>query len=169
MPSLGCGGIESPGWFDVSPKHSTRDVMHVQVHCRDEAANHQFPIAAAFWIIQVISIEECSSLPQNLMQIHCSSCSVSLNAMATQYTSSLNNVYWPHWVVQWSHHCSCMHSPVYSPWLPGYIDVAQTILITLTMVGLFPDRPHTYLQLSSVLCSWNSLPTFGAKMWSIQE
>ena len=30
---------------------------------------------------------------------------------------------------------------VTSPWLPGYMDVTQTILIILTMAGLFPDRP----------------------------
>ena len=30
-----------------------------------------------------------------------------------------------------------MHIPVHSPWLPGYIDVAQTILI-LIVVGPFP-------------------------------
>ena len=30
---------------------------------------------------------------------------------------------------------------VHSPWLPGYADVTQTILIILTTVGLFPDRP----------------------------
>ena len=37
-------------------------------------------------------------------------------------------------------HCSPL-----SPWLQGYIDyidVVQTILIILTMVGLFPDTPH---------------------------
>ena len=28
------------------------------------------------------------------------------------------------------------------PWLPVYINVIQTILVTLTMAGLFPDRPH---------------------------
>ena len=32
--------------------------------------------------------------------------------------------------------------PAHCPWLPGYTDVAQTLLIILTMVGLFPDRPH---------------------------
>ena len=31
--------------------------------------------------------------------------------------------------------------PVHSPWLPGYIDVSQIILIILRMAGLFPDRP----------------------------
>ena len=35
-----------------------------------------------------------------------------------------------------------MHIPVHSPWLPGYIDFMQTILIILTIAGLFPDRPH---------------------------
>ena len=79
---------------------------------------------------------------QNLMQIHCSTGLVILNATTTQYTCSLNSNYHPHWLVQWSHHCSCMHIPVHSPWLPGYINVVQTILVILTMAGLFPDRPH---------------------------
>ena len=39
--------------------------------------------------------------------------------------------------------------PVHSPWPPGYIDVTQTVLIILTMAGLFPDRPHV---LSIYLC-----------------
>ena len=47
-PNLGCRGAESPGGFDVSPKNSARDVMHEWACCRDEAANHQLPIAAAF-------------------------------------------------------------------------------------------------------------------------
>ena len=33
-----------------------------------------------------------------------------------------------------------MDIPVLSPCLPGYIDVAQSILIILTMTGLFLDR-----------------------------
>ena len=35
-----------------------------------------------------------------------------------------------------------MHIPVHSPWLPGYIDVTQTILLMLTKIGLFLDRYH---------------------------
>ena len=35
-----------------------------------------------------------------------------------------------------------MRIPVHSPWLLGYIDVMQAILIILTMAGLFPDRPY---------------------------
>ena len=114
--------------------------MYEWVHCHDEAAKHQLPKAAAFWIIWILSVEECSSLTQNWMQICCSTRSVILNAMATQYTCSLNGGYRPHWRVQWSHHGSCMCTPVYS-WLPGYTDVVQTILVILTMAGLFPDRP----------------------------
>ena len=49
------GGIESPGWLDVSPKISARHVMHEQACCHDEPANHQLPIAAAFWILWIVS------------------------------------------------------------------------------------------------------------------
>ena len=93
--------------------------------CQDEAASHQLPITAAFWISWKVSMQECSSLMQNLMQIHCSTCSVILNVRATKYTCSLNGVYHPHWLVQWSGHCSFMCIPVHSPWLPGYIDVTN--------------------------------------------
>ena len=141
-PNLGCGGAESPGWFGVLPKNSAQDVIHECVCCLDEADIHQLPIVAAFWIIQIVSMEEFSSLTQNLMQIHCSTCSVILNLMTTQYTRSLNGVHSPHWLVQWCHHCSHMCIPVHSPWLPGYINVAQCVLIILTMAGLFLDRPH---------------------------
>ena len=127
--------------FGVLQKTRT-NVTHEWVCCHDEASNHQWPVAAAFWIIWIVSVEECSSLTQNLMQIHCSTCSVILNAMATQYTCSLNGVYHPHWLVQWSHHCSHMHIPVHSPWLPGDINVTQTILVIFIMAELFLDRPR---------------------------
>ena len=140
--NLGFREAESPGWFDVLPKISGGDMMHEWVYCRDEAANHQLPIAAAFWIIRIFSTEECSSLTQNLMQIHSSTHSVILNVIATQYTCSLNGVYCPHWLVQWSRYCSYMCIPFNCPWLLGYNnDIAQTILIVLTMAGLFLDRP----------------------------
>ena len=32
-PNLGCRGPESPWWFDISPKNSSRDVMHEQACC----------------------------------------------------------------------------------------------------------------------------------------
>ena len=98
----------------------------------------------AFWIIQIVSTEEYSRIMQNLMQIHSYTSSVILNAMAIQYTCSLNGVYHPHWLVQWNHHCSWIHIPVHSPWLPGYINITQTIVVILTVAGLFPDRPHIF-------------------------
>ena len=54
-PNLGCSRAGSPGWFDVSQKNSARDVMHKQAHCHDEVANHQLPIAKAFWVIWIVS------------------------------------------------------------------------------------------------------------------
>ena len=140
-PNLGSNRAESPGSFDVSPSNFAWDVMHEQACCCDEAANHQLPIAAAFWIIWIVSAEECSSLTPNLMQIHCSTCSVILIEMTTQYTCSLYSLYRPHWLVQRSSHRSHKHIPVQSSWLPGYIDVMQTVLVILTMAGLFLDRP----------------------------
>ena len=80
-------------------------------------------------------------LTQNLMQIHCCTCSAILNVTTTQYRCLLNGVYHPHWLVQWSYHCSHMCIWVHYPWLPGYIDVVQTVLIMLKMAGLFLDRP----------------------------
>ena len=64
--------------------------------------------------------EEYSSLTWNSMKIHCSIHSVFLNVTATQYTCSLNGIYLPHWLVQWSVHCSHIHIPVHPPWPPAY-------------------------------------------------
>ena len=38
----------------------------------------------------------------------------------------------------------CLHMciPVHSPWLPGCINVTQTVLFILTTAGLFLDRPR---------------------------
>ena len=123
-------------------KNSAQDVMHEWACCWGEAANHHLPIVGGFWIIQIVSMGECTRLLQNLMQILCSTRSVILNVTTIQYTCSLNSVYCPYRLVLWNCHRSCMHIPVHSPWLPGYIDVVQTVLIILTMAGLFLDRPH---------------------------
>ena len=136
-------------------KYSAWDMMCKEACCCDESANHQLLRVAAFWIIQILPVEECSSLMQNLMQIRCSTCSVILNVMATQYTCSLSGFYHPHWLVQWSHHCSHIHIPVLSPWLPGYINVAESALVILTIAGLFLDRPHNIWSSSR---SWHSAP-----------
>ena len=61
-------------------------------------------------------------------------------------------------------HCSRMRIPLHSPWLPGYTDVIQTVLIILRVAGLFPDRPHKYGSVLSVVSGvprgfWNVFPT----------
>ena len=146
-PNLGYRGAESPWQFDVSPKSAAQDLLHEQAHCCDEAANHQLAIAAAYWIIQIVSAEECSSLMQNLMQIHCSTLSVILNSISRQYTCLLNGIYCSHWLLlQWSCHCSHINIPVHSPSLPGYFNVMQTVPVILTMAGLFPGRPCLYIK-----------------------
>ena len=62
---------------------------------------------------------------------------------------SPKDIYRPHWLVQWSYHCSCMYTPVHSPWLPGYINVTQTILIIINNGWTFSGQTlyintHTY-------------------------
>ena len=117
--------------------------------CHNKAANDQLLRAATFWIIRIVSTEECSSLTQNLMQIRRSTCSVILTTTATQYTCSLSDTCRPSRtpaLVQWSRHCSHLHIPAHSPWLPGHIDAAQTVPVILAMAARSPDRP-------CVLCS----------------
>ena len=63
-----------------------------------------------------------------------------LNVTSTWYTYSLNSPYHSHWLVQWSRHCSRMCIPVHCPWLPGYINIMQTVLITLKMAGFFAGQ-----------------------------
>ena len=113
--------------------------MYDQVHCHDEAANHQLPIAVAFWIIhrgmfKLDTKVDAGSLLYSLI----------LNVTATYYTCSLNGIYHTHWLAQWSHHCSHMRIPVHSPWLPGYINIAQTILIILTMDFFWADLVYDF-------------------------
>ena len=144
-PNLGYGGAESPRWFDVLPENSAEDVMHEW-----EGAllwwSCQSPVAHSRGLLNHLNSFHGGmfKLKANLMQIHSSTHSVILNVTATQYTYSLNGVYRPHWLAQWSHHCTRMCIPVRSPGLPAYIDVTPTILVVLTMVGLFLDRPYIY-------------------------
>ena len=129
-PNLGCSRAESPG---KKTQHfarklcTRRDVLWVGMlswwSCQSPVAH------VALWTTQTVSTEEYSNLTQNLIQIRWPTCSVILNATATQYTCSLNCIYHPHWLVQWSCHCSHMRIPVHFPWLPSYINVVQTVLL----------------------------------------
>ena len=152
MPNLGCRGTESPGWFHVLPKNSTWDMMHEQACC-NEAANCQLLLVTAFWIIGIVSTEEWMFKLNAKFDADSLLNSVILHAMMTQYARSLNSVYHPPWLVQGSRHCSHVSIPVHSPWLPGYIDVAQTILVILTISEFFPDKPHFYNIINFKNCS----------------
>ena len=159
MPNLGCRGAESPGWFDVLPKNCTRHDAWAGM-LSGHIVVRKLPVAHSCGLLShqnnVCLMQKCSSWMQNLMQIHCSTRSVILKVTATQYTHSLNGLYRPHWLVQWSHPCSRMRIPVHSPWLPGYICMIQVTLIILTTTCLFPDRPH--------VCSTCRL-TFSLSIW----
>ena len=104
VPNLGCRGTESLGWFDVLSKNFSGSVMNEWSCYHDEAANQQLFIMMAL-IIWVVSMEECRNLMQNVTQILCSTCSVTLHAMATHdgeqslfpvlYTSAQTSTVWP--------------------------------------------------------------------------
>ena len=95
------------------------------------------------------------------MQVHCFMCPVILNVMATHYTYSLCRVHHPPpprppltRTVKLSLSGTC--SPAHCPWLPGYINVRQTILIILTVAGIFQDKPHIFFSIRV----WDSSDTF---------
>ena len=50
-PNLGCRGAESSGLFDVLLKNSARNMMHEYACCCDEGANHQFPVAQSYGLL----------------------------------------------------------------------------------------------------------------------
>ena len=132
--------------------------MHEQAHCHDEAANLQLPITVAFCIIQIISQEECSSLKQHLMQICCSNCLVFLNWWSyTTNAYSMSSTASTDQCSEVTLNHSHMSIPGHSPWLPGCINVTQTITTVSRMVGLLPDRlyRHTYISISTISTNTN--------------
>ena len=140
-------GSESPQWFDVCQK-----TPHKMWFMTENIVVMKLPVTSCpspgAHSCSLLSTEKYSSVRQNLMQMHCSTQSFWMSQ--PQYTCSLNSIYCPHWLVQWSHQCSHMCIPVHSPWLPGYRGFAQTILVILTMAGLFPDRPHVSPHLHAI-------------------
>ena len=131
-PNLGCRG----SWVPWVIWYFAEKTLH-EIRCMSGCVVviHQLSIAAAFWLnfhggMFQLNVEfDADSLLFLL----------NLNVMA-----SLSSVYHPNWLVQWSHHCSCMRIPVHCPWLPGYINAAQTVLIVLTMVRKWRSQ-RTYI------------------------
>ena len=122
--------------------------------------------SAVFWIMQIVSTEEFSSLMQNLMQICCSTHSVTLNVTATQSICSQRRHSLTSTV---KYHCSHIHIPVHSSWLPGHIDVAETTLVTLTKAGVFLDRPHIFYIFKFTLCMWVYTETERERVYPSQD
>ena len=131
--------------------------MHEWVHCCDEAANHQLPIAVAFWIIWIVSMEEYSSLTQNLMQIYCSTHLVILNVKATPYTCLLNSIYHPPLT---STVKSSLFMHAHSSPLSLASRLHQCCTVILTMAGIFRTdlgRPGI-ISGFSILFHWATCP-----------
>ena len=92
VPNLGCRGAESPGWFDISPKNLSWDVMHEQAHlwwwgCQSPVAhicsllNHLNSVHGGMFTLN-------AKFDAELLLY-----SVILNTTATQYTCLLNGIY----------------------------------------------------------------------------
>ena len=62
---------------------------------------------------------------------------------AVHNSISLNSIYHRHRLVQWSHQCSHKCIPVFSSWLPGYIDVVQTVSRQTSYVYFLPKAYKT--------------------------
>ena len=145
-PNMGCSGAKSPGWFDVSPK---KFCMRP-----DEWAG-----VLLWWSCQSPFAHSCcllncaNSFHGGMLKLNTKFDADSLVYLLSHFECDghtvhmpLDGVYCPHWLVQWSHHCSHMCISVHCPWLPGHINVTQTVLVILTMAGLLLDRPHTLLE-----------------------
>ena len=99
----------------------------------------QSPVARSYGLLNNLN-RFC--FMQNLVQIHCSTHSVILNATATQYIYSLNSIYSPtdyYSEVVIVHMCTFQ-----STLLVCQFTLMSCKLLSLTLAGLFPDRPCMY-------------------------
>ena len=121
-PNLGCRGTESPGWFDLSPQNSARDVMDAWAgallwwSCQSPVAHNysllNHPNNFCGGMFKLNTKFEAHLLLYSLSHFECDGHTVHT---LTQWHLP------PHWPVQWSRHCSRRRTPVHSPGLPGYI------------------------------------------------
>ena len=111
-PSLGYRGLSHLGHLRFWQKNSG-DVMHEQECCCDEVAH------------SCGHLNHLNSFCRGLLKLNAKFdvdlllCSLShFECEAMQYVFSLNGIYCPLWLIQWSHGCSCMWILVHSPWCP---------------------------------------------------
>ena len=135
-PNLGCRGAESPGWFDVTTKNCTK--------C-DPWGN-----TLSWWSCQSPVVHHCGLL-NHLKSFYRRMFNLNSKFDADSLLYKLSHFECDDHIVLMAHsvdllppltHFSHMCSPVHCPWLPGYINVVQTILLILTKVGHFLNRPH---------------------------
>ena len=119
------------------------DVMHEQVHCRDEAANHQLPRCGLLnhlnnfcrGMFKLNVKFDADSLLYLLRHCECASHTVHMltqRCLPPPLTSTVKSSSFTH-----------VHSSPFSL-AARYIDVMQTILVILTTAGLFPYRPRKW-------------------------
>ena len=118
----------------------------------------------AFWIIQIVSAKEYSrentksdadSLLWSLSHFECTSHTVHMltqRCLPPPLTSTVKSSLFTH----------AHSSPL--TWLPGYINVAHTVLVLLIKAGLFSDKSHTYIN----VCMYEHLPT-NKRTWTSSQ
>jgi len=65
-----------------------------------------------------------------------------VNAMVTQYTSSVSGSLTANRLAPWGNDCLQMDSKVSSDWLPSYIKTTLPVLEVFKMAAYFLDSPH---------------------------
>ena len=137
-PNLGCRGAESPELFDIS-----REKLCTSCDT--------WTVALSRWSCQSPVAYSCSLLNHlnsfcgGMFKLNAKWDADSLLYLLSHFECNSHTV---HMLTQQhllppltSRYCSCMHIPIHSPWLPGYINVVQTVLAMSTIAGLFMDRP----------------------------
>ena len=140
--------------------------MNKQTHCGDEAYRHLLPIAVAFWSIQIISVEECSSLTPKfdadllLYSLSNFECDGHTVYMLTQchppppVTSTVKSSLFMH-----------VHSSPLS--LAARLHQCHAnCSCYITMVGLSPDRPNIFYFVEPTKASFY-FRTTKTKFWDV--
>ena len=140
-PNMGCSGVEPGGWFDVSPKNCTRcDAWAGALSwwsCQSPAAHscglQNHPNSFRRGMLKLNAIFDGDSLLYSLSHFECNSHTVHMLTqlcLPPPLISRVKSSLFTHV------HSSPLSLAARLHWCQ------QTVLIILTMAGLFPDRPH---------------------------
>ena len=138
----GCTGAESPGWFDVSPNDAWMSVLSWRI-CQSPPFAHScgllsHPNSFHRGIFKLNAKSDADSLLYSLSHFECNGRTVHMltrRRLLPPLTSTMK---------------SSLFTQVYSSPLSLAARLHQRCAnhscIILTMVGFFPDRPHTHTQ-----------------------